>query len=455
MGEAVQPRVKQADALPHGVRQLARQDLVERGGRHARPVGGLYVPKMRGRAGAQKILHALRRRTIPIAPRAEGCLLKAALPLHAGQRLIAPEIFRPDADQQGGIGVPAVARIAAHAVRHNTAFLTGSGHHLSAGTHAEGVHAPPARQMRGKAVICRAELRVARKPAILRAIHRRLQMLNARTERKRLRFQTDAPLFQHAERIACAVAHRQNEAGTVDRFPVFQHDGGETPVLHAQIGHSRIKPDLTAEGSDLLPDGFHCPGKEIGADVRLCVPQNFPGCSRLSKRSEHKPGARVLCAGVELPVRKCAGAAFPKLHVYARIAQACAPEPLHRCGTFLHGRTAFQHQGPGPGARQNKRGKQAGRPQPGHNGTLDRRSTVRQLIVIRFRFAHLRAEPVQRRAAHLTLHGTDEVHIAAPARIHGTAHQLAGRDPAFRHMQARGRQTAQQPRFRAERERNI
>lgn len=80
-------------------------------------------------------------------------MLNSALEEHTCKRMLTAKIFRTDADQQRAVGVDAVACVVAHAVGDDAVFFAGGGDDRSAGTHAERINAPSARQVEGELVI--------------------------------------------------------------------------------------------------------------------------------------------------------------------------------------------------------------------------------------------------------------------------------------------------------------
>ena len=142
MCKAPQPGVHLQKPLPHRPGNLLRKNSVQAGKRHPRPIGR----KHRSKAGADPALHKvpypLDRRSVAAARNPECLLFNFFLQKHTCQRMLGVKIRRPDPDQQRGIRVYPVPCIVAHAIGDHPPLFAGRSNHLTAGTHAERVHAP-------------------------------------------------------------------------------------------------------------------------------------------------------------------------------------------------------------------------------------------------------------------------------------------------------------------------
>ena len=89
----------------------------------------------------QEIAHALGWCEVVSARLLKRSPFPGALELDAREGVVAAEVRGVDADEQGTVGVFAVASERAHAIGDHAAGFGSSGYHSPAGTHAKGVDA--------------------------------------------------------------------------------------------------------------------------------------------------------------------------------------------------------------------------------------------------------------------------------------------------------------------------
>ena len=104
------------------------------------------------RQALQKVADALGRGAVGFADQLERPLLPFALEAHAGERVVSGKVRGRDGDEQGAVGVFAIAGEGAHAVGDHAACFRGRRHHRAAGTHAEGVGGAAVGQVGAEAV---------------------------------------------------------------------------------------------------------------------------------------------------------------------------------------------------------------------------------------------------------------------------------------------------------------
>ena len=365
--EAAQLLPHLPDALRHRIAHEAGQHRAQVARRDAWLIRRPHRAEARCPAALEKVADALARRAVVAAARLKRGALDRPLERDAGERPLGAEILRRNTDKQRGVAVLAVTRKRAHAVRDDAARLGGRADDGAARAHAEGVDPAPVFEVDVQLVVRRAELRMPRKRAVLRAVDRLRAVLDARADRKGLRLHRDARLgAEHLERVARAVADREHHVARLQRFAhtaAREHNAAHRAVPHEQVLHLRVKAHFSAETPDLLADRAHGLREPVGSDVRLRLEEDFLRRAVLGERLQDKKDALVLCAGIQLAVRKRAGAALAELHVAFAVERAVLPEALHGVLPVLDRAAALHDDRPQPGAGQQKAGEHAGRPE--------------------------------------------------------------------------------------------
>ena len=150
---ALQLPPQDGQCLCHGFRHKGGQTLPQIGPGDAGAVAGFYPARSRGGALQKKVLHPLGGSPVAAASQGVGGLLQRSLELDACQGgAVAAEILRRDVHQQGAVDIFPVPGKFAHAVGNYPALLRGGGHHLAAGTDAEGKGGAAVRQMAGQLI---------------------------------------------------------------------------------------------------------------------------------------------------------------------------------------------------------------------------------------------------------------------------------------------------------------
>ena len=324
-----------------------------------------------GLAGKQ-IFHALAGRA-QAAGGFKGRALNAPLEGHARQRMIAAEILRANAHQHGGIGIAPVAGMMAHAVHVHAARLAGSVDHLSAGAHAEGVHAALIRRGHIELVLRRRQGGMSRVAPVLRTVDLLLQMLDAHAHGKRLLLHGQTQVKQPFISIPRAMADGEVYVAGFDfiRLPVPDHLGGNhAAILQTKPCEPAPEARLPAQ-PDQLPAGVdkHL-AQLIRADVRLLGLQNFLRRAAAVQGLEHRANMRAVDATGELAIRKSARPALAEEHVAVRIENAAAFQQINILCALLHGLAAIHQQRLSAAHRQRQRAEQPRRARAHHHGAF-------------------------------------------------------------------------------------
>ena len=362
---AAQPAAEHRAGFAHRLDGEGGQTGAQIGRGNAGGVRRADGTQARARAPGKKILHPLRGGAVIAAAGEERGALPFALERDAHQRPFAAEIGRLHVDKQRGVGVFAVAREAAHAVGDDSARLARRGDHLAARAHAERVRAASVFEMLAQAVIGRAERRVLREAAVLRGVDKRLRMLHARADRKRLGDHRNAERVQHFKRVPRAVADGENEALAGD-FVLRAGEGtgfgrAKRALRDDQARQLRFKPRFAAEGDDLVADADDGFRQLVRADVGACFPEDLLRCARGDERLEHGAAAGILDAAVELAVGEHARAALAELHVALLVERAARAEGCDVALTRVGLSAAFEQNRAESRARKPQGCKQPGR----------------------------------------------------------------------------------------------
>ena len=187
---------------PQGVGQLRRQQTAQVGGGHAAVVGRFHAADVQLAFALQKAPDVLGRGGVRPGRTACRVGLCFQLPLERdGLPGVVCKVGAVHAHHHGGVCIFAAAGVVAHAVGHHTAFLTGRGHHLPTGAHAEGIHAPLP-HMLGQLVFAAGQGRVACRLVIQALFDLALQMLCAEAHAEGLALQHKAAVHEHGKGIA-------------------------------------------------------------------------------------------------------------------------------------------------------------------------------------------------------------------------------------------------------------
>ena len=272
-----------------------------------------------------------------VANRLHGCEIVPPAKF-VGQRLILPlerdtsehalaEILRRDLHQERRICHTRIARIVAHAIRHEMACFRRRRDDMAARAHAERIRpAPRLMVLERQRIVGDRQTRVACVFAILRAVDEFLRMLDAHADGECLRLHREALFIEHRIRVTRRVADAEERRVRRDALLTIHDECRKLSTRELHIRDLCPKAHLAAEADDLLADIFHdCP-QEIRADMRLVQVADLLRRTRRDERFEHVADMRVIRARRELAVRKRAGTALTELYIRLRRERAALPE---------------------------------------------------------------------------------------------------------------------------------
>ena len=291
----------------------------------AGPIGGLHTATARAGLSLQEICYPLGRCHIA-AGLPVSRLLNAALPMHAGQRIIAAKVGRIHRNQQRGVGIVPCPVGIAHAVGDDAALFRCRSHHITAGTHAEGIHRAVGKVLH-QLIIRRGQRRIL--TAVLRQIHHSLGMFDPHAHGKGLCLHGNALLLQLQEGIPGAVADGQDDMIRFDLLAFFGHQACHTAIVGGDGCQLGIEPNLTAQGNDPLANVLHHRQQHIRAHMGFRVKEDILPGARCHKLLQNPLDAWIIDAGIQLTVGECTGTAFAKLHIGFFVQLTGPPKGLH------------------------------------------------------------------------------------------------------------------------------
>ena len=239
---------------------------------------------------------------------------------------------------------------------------------MAAGAHTEGKGGAAVGQMAGQLVVGGRQLVPER--AVLGLGDELLLVLDPHTDGKALLLHGHPLLLQHPEGIPGRVAGRQHQGVTVQAVAPLRSlhpNAAELSAAVFQSGEAAAKAHVTAQGDELLTDGFHHLAQNIGTDVGLVGPLHILWRSRFNEGVHHRGNTGVVGPGGQLAVGEGACTSFAKLHIGAGVQSALLPEPLHIFGSGIHILAPLQHHAGNPVPGQKQGGKQARRPHSSHH----------------------------------------------------------------------------------------
>ncbi len=221
----------------------------------------------------QKILQALGGGGEGFAALEECGPLPLLLKAHPGQHIVPGEVLRGDSHQKAAVDVGPISGPQAHAVGHQFSGCGGGGHHLSAGTDAEGEGGAAGGQVTGQLIVRGGQ--PVRRRAVLGQADGALIVLDAHTDGKGLFLHGNPRLGQHGKGIPGGVAGGQDQsvAGQgIGPLGPLHREGGQRPAGLLQPGQPVPKAHIAAQGDQLLADVLHRLAQHVGADVGLVGP---------------------------------------------------------------------------------------------------------------------------------------------------------------------------------------
>ena len=341
-------------------------------------VGGVYRTRTGTCFSNQEVTHPLGRCPVAAAD-LEGSFLNLPLPVHTAQGSLIREVRGIHRYQQSCVSIFSIPVRIAHAIGDHPAFFGGCRHHITAGTHAEGINRTVI-QMLHQLIVRRGQHGIYL--AILGHIHGGLPVLNADTHGKGLGFHGNAGLLQHGKGIPGAVTDGQHRLIAFDGFPAFQLQAGEFFSICYQAGHLGIEADFTAQRNDPLADILdHCQ-QNIGAHMGLGIVEDlFPGTG-FYELLQDPADSGIVDAGVQLAVRKCTGAAFTELNIAPDIQFTGFKEFLHLFMAALGILPPLQHQRLPASQCQDQSRKHTRRTEANHHRPLFRSGNILGCFIV-------------------------------------------------------------------------
>ena len=337
----------------------------------ARQIAGRHVPRPRGGAVRQKVLHPLTGGAVIAAAQREGGVLQLPLQPYAGEGMAVGEVGGGDVHQQRAVDVLPVPGVFTHAVGDHAPRFRRGGHYLTAGAHAERKGAAPVGQVAGQLVGGRRQGGVPRQPPVAGGVHRRLPVLDAHAHGKGLLLHGKPRAVQHFKGVSGAVSQRQHHLPCregVKRPALPDGDGRHGPVLYGQTLQPCAEPDVRPGLQQLPPQGLQGDMELVGTHMGQRVGEDALRCAAGYQLLHDEAVPHVPCAGVQLAVGEGPGAALTELDVALRIQLTGGPETLYIPLPLLHTAAPLQQNGPRAAPRQHQRGKQARRPRAHHDG---------------------------------------------------------------------------------------
>ena len=189
-----------------------------------------------------------------------------------------------------------------------------------------------------------------------------------------------------------------------------------------------MKAHVTTAGDDAAADVCNDAAQHIGADMRLCLPENLLRRARRHERLKDPRDERRVLTRRKLSVGERAGTALAKLHVAARIEHAGPMVQVDIGRALLDGCAALDDDRAQPRFRKFECGEQPGRAHSHYHG-----ATVAQMRVGCFALSQ-RLDSLRRARAIADADGRDEVHVVLVARIDRASQQVG-----LLHMQNLGK----------------
>ena len=182
--------------------------------------------------------------------------------------------------------------------------------------------------MGNKFVRGRPERWMSRQGSILGSVDVALRMLDANAHGKGLLCEGHVVVLKELKNIASRMPAGEDEvlcldwlvSGVLGRLDINTGDGARR--VDANVDELRSITDDTSELLDALGYSGDNRGKDVGANVRLGIPQNIAGRTRLDEGFEDKAMGGIFCSRIELAVREGPRAAQTKLDITLGVEDA-------------------------------------------------------------------------------------------------------------------------------------
>ena len=178
-----------------------------------------------------------------------------------------------------------------------------------------------------------------------------LWMLDAHTHGKGLLREGNVMFFEKFEYVAGGMAAGENEVlcgdclacGFLGRLDIDAGDGAE--CIGSNIDELRSIMDGSTELLDALGNVGDDGGKDVGANVRLGVPQDVARRARFDEGLKNQAVGRILGSRIELAVRERSRAAQAKLDIAFGVEDTLLKKEINRFRAAKCGVAALDEQG--------------------------------------------------------------------------------------------------------------
>ena len=222
----------------------------------------------------------------------------------------------------------------------------------------------------------RPERQMPCRRAILGTVDVVLRMFDSHAHSKGLLREGYVMFFEKLEYVASGMAAGENEVlcsdclarGVLGRLDIDAGDGAGR--IGANIDELCAITNGSAELFDALGNVGDDGGKDIGADVRLGVPQDIAGRARFDEGLENQAMGRVLGSCIELAVRERSRAAQTKLDIALGVEDALLKKEIDRLRASKRWVATLDKQRLKARFGEGKGGKEAGATGADNDGTL-------------------------------------------------------------------------------------
>ena len=180
----------------------------------------------------------------------------------------------------------------------------------------------------------RSERGMTRRGAILRPIDITLRVFDTNAHGKGFLREGYAMFLEELKYVAGGVAAGKDKVlrgdllsrGMLRRLDIDARDGAGR--VGANVNELCSIADDTSKSFDALGNiGDYC-GKDVGANVRLGIPQNVSGCARFDEGVQDKAMGGIFSSRIELAIRESPRAAQAKLDIALGVEDALIQEEV-------------------------------------------------------------------------------------------------------------------------------
>ena len=184
----------------------------------------------------------------------------------------------------------------------------------------------------GQLIVSRAQIGMFGRGAEPRIVDQGLGMLDAKADGERLGLDIDAPIIEHLEGVAGAVADGQDHMIGQQVFTAFQHHAAYLALaggvgIDQEVHDLVLKPIFPAQFLDRLAQALDHRNQSEGANMGMGLGEDFwrrTGLDELGQDLAAKV-PWILDLAIELAVGEGSGAALAILNIGLRIEHLTAP----------------------------------------------------------------------------------------------------------------------------------